>query len=736
MATNDRFNDPTNQTPDQGNPNNSVNDVQFQLGNSAEPVSLVSDTSINDSQTLVYDNFNNTIEVQQLSGEKLVGIIDGDSVSFQSVPLTAFDGNLVDTNINAGDLTFGANSNVADNANLSGRIDAIRDNSTGSGFQLTHDVEEGAFFAMGDFNDSGAFVTWLPDVDHFEGDAVEFNSVQYLALNDVAADPNNDNPSVDTDNWIVATFGDETGFMFFSEDAGLVIGGVVTAGAVRGGQLNSTDLTDNGTDTGAYLDLNTGTILLGSDSNNEPHLRFDGEELNVAHSNVFASSYNTSNEIAYDSTNRNFNVNVASPAMAVIADMDGSFHAGTLDFTTDGNLFNNSNSLSVTTPIVDDNDVVTSTGQVAVTGDLNVLGAANDNQSFSWDFDASAGLFSVDASDSDANEFAKIQSTNIESNAFANTGNVEFTVDGTNQVVSANSSGDGKVYSGEGNVTVNNTNDVITANDTTYTAEGNVNISVNNVITATDNTTNIQAGGNVTTTALNATNVTVNTATTIAAGAATGIDLTNNNNAGSNYIGEGNVTVNNTNDVITANDADTTYTGEGLIDISNNFVITTNATEGGGGNKFISPVQAAANTVTSEIALVGPASPGFNFNNITHIVNGGDNGVFGFFSIRSEGGAPSTATQRVNVNINDTSNSYIWSTGSPTGNSITINAETGHELDATLPQTGNSGLANLRGEFFVEANHTVEFVGEYGIPNIIAPGTSPSLTTYTWEQPE
>ena len=124
------------------------------------------------------------------------------------------DSQLISGNINTVDETLTDAQLMA--LTLNQRIDRAVGNVSGAGYNLENDPEGiGAAFALGDFDNN-----------------------QYL---------------------------------YFSEGLGLVLGGTLTAGAVRGGDLVSTEVPD-GTDTGAYLDLTTGDLILGGA---DEYLSFD-----------------------------------------------------------------------------------------------------------------------------------------------------------------------------------------------------------------------------------------------------------------------------------------------------------------------------------------------------------------------------------------------------------------------------------------------------------------------------
>ena len=123
---------------------------------------------------------------------------------------------------------------------------------------------------------------------------------------------------------------------------------------------------------------------------------------------------------------------------------------------------------------------------------------------------------------------------------------------------------------------INITNNVISATDTTYTAGANVDIT-NNVISATDTTYTAGANVDITNNVISATD------TTYTAGA--NVDITNNviSATDTTYTAGANVDI--TNNVISA--TDTTYTAGANVDITNNVISATDTTYTAGDNVTI-----------------------------------------------------------------------------------------------------------------------------------------------------
>ena len=88
-------------------------------------------------------------------------------------------------------------------------------------------------------------------------------------------------PATDTTNWnLVET--PSSSYLFYTQSTGLVVGGTITAGAVRGGTLTGATNVASSTESGGFIDLDDGTFLFGQRDPTGEFLRWDGTSLNLS----------------------------------------------------------------------------------------------------------------------------------------------------------------------------------------------------------------------------------------------------------------------------------------------------------------------------------------------------------------------------------------------------------------------------------------------------------------------
>lgn len=419
-----------------------VNSTQSSVAQTATQPSSVS--TVGDSYTPVYtdgtDIYTETGNSGNLDTVNDTGIIEGTSIS----------GVINDVDMISGTADFANISSPS--SNYITRIEQVQSSLSGKGIILQNDDTEGPTLALGSFDSTAGNIT--------------------------------------------------KGSMFYTPGTGLVIDGVITAGAVRGGNLvDSSNKATTDNTSGGYIDLDAGNFLFGEAKSDGEFVKWDGSALNISGSAITAGSF-TGNLTGNVSGNVTGNVSGNASGAGDVA----------LNATDDGN------TVSLT------------------------AGDASSNITFA----AGSGI-SVNAVATANNDTITVTSNITQNNStnqnVTGAGNVTVNQSGNTFTVTANDVDTDTIYTGSGNVTIS-ANNVITANDsdTIYTAGTGISISNNNVIS-----TNITQAANQTVSGSG--NVTVNQSGntfTVTANDSTGNlnSVTSNNNL---------ITFNNTNDEVAFN---------------------------------------------------------------------------------------------------------------------------------------------------------------------------------------
>jgi len=431
-----------------------VNSTQSTVSQTATQPSSVS--TVGDSYTPVYtdgtDIYTEAGDSGNLDIVNDTGIIEGTSIS----------GVINDVDMISGTADFANISSPS--SNYITRIEQVQSALSGKGIILENDDTEGPTLALGSFDATSGNIT--------------------------------------------------KGSMFYTPGTGLVIDGVITAGAVRGGNLvDSSNKATTDNTSGGYIDLDAGNFLFGEAKSDGEFVKWDGSALNISGSAITAGSF-TGNLTG------NVSGNVSGTAGA----------AGDVAL----NAIDNGNTVSLTAGDTSSNITFAAGGGISV----NAVATANNDT---------------------ITVTSNITQNNSTNQSVTGAGNVTVNQSGNTFTVTANDVDTDTTYTGSGNVTVS-ANNVITANDTdtTYTGSGNVTVSANNVITANDSDTTYSAG----------TGISISNNNVIS----TNITQT----ANQTVSGSGNVTVNQSGNTftVTANDS----TGNLNNVTSNNNLITFNNT--------------------------------------------------------------------------------------------------------------------------------------------------------------
>ena len=246
-------------------------DITFTQGDAMNPVNFSVPLADYNANEFVYDSLGNLFSVRNIEGSKLIGSIDASQIDIVNIPAENISGTAADLELIAGSINIATQEfNAANYLTLTSRIDSTLLNTTGNGYQLSYLTDGEPVFAVGNFDQT--LPEWVSGGFYEQGDVVIYMGNAYVSLLEHTGQL--DNPSIDTTNWLqIQNYGNS--FIFYSPDTGVIIGGTLTAGAIRGGNLESSGI-PSPTEQGAFLDLDGGDLVFGNSNNYLVYNQVDG----------------------------------------------------------------------------------------------------------------------------------------------------------------------------------------------------------------------------------------------------------------------------------------------------------------------------------------------------------------------------------------------------------------------------------------------------------------------------
>ena len=234
-----------------------------------------------------YDPVLNKLSPAPIQTSNLIGGIDGEIIDIDNIKAEAItSGVLNGMYLEHGDIVIGDDSESDPITSQVDYIEEVISSSSGSGYLIRGGNVP--TLAIGNFETLENPPDYAAGEDYLQTDVVYFGGNFYQALVNITASA--ENPDVSS-SWRSIERNNNPNYLFYTPSSGLVVGGSITAGSIRGGNLKDTSNKAN-TDTteGGYIDLDAGTFLFGQAKSDGEFIKWDGNALNISGSAISAAN--------------------------------------------------------------------------------------------------------------------------------------------------------------------------------------------------------------------------------------------------------------------------------------------------------------------------------------------------------------------------------------------------------------------------------------------------------------